>query len=218
MDMTAGPAVAACNDAAALRALARLRLHDAGEDAPGEATGDFFANPQFRDEIIAHAGRPAAVLIPVVERSNGLSIILTRRHDDLKSHSGQVAFPGGKVDAGDAGAMAAALRETQEEIGLDPVHVSMLGRLPDYYTGSGYRIAPFVALVDPAARFAPDPREIDSMFEAPFAYLIDPRNHRPASRVWNGARRHYLEIPWQGYTIWGVTAGIIRVLAGRLFP
>lgn len=207
-------------DAQFVRALARRRLHAADSEFSGEGanevTGDFFANPEFRDEIVALAHRPAAVLIALVERRDGLAMILTRRHERLKSHSGQVAFPGGKIDADDANPLAAALREAREEIGLDPALAEVLGRLPDYLTGSGYRIAPFVALIDPAARLAPDPEEVDLIFEAPFAFVMDRRNHLPASRVWNGRRRHYLEIPWSGHHIWGVTAGIIRMLADRL--
>jgi len=197
-----------------LRRLAHKRL-------PGEAAasdGDFVLNPEFREAIRSNAIKPAAVLIPILERAEGLSVVLTKRHDDLKAHSGQVAFPGGKIDAEDAGVEAAALREAHEEVGLDPARVQVLGRLPDYYSGSGYRIAPVVGLVAGEARFIANPAEVDFIFEVPFAFLMDKANHRTGSRELGGRRRFYLEMPYGEHYIWGVTAGIIAALSDRLFP
>ncbi|MEC9343801.1 MAG: CoA pyrophosphatase, partial [Pseudomonadota bacterium] len=168
---TFDPAVMTGED---LRALARARLSRA-DDGP---YGDFTLNPDFTDWVHARATRPAAVLIPVLERARGLNVLLTMRHTQLKAHSGQVAFPGGKIDATDASAEAAALREAQEEVGLEPDMVEVIGRLPDYFTGSGYRISPVLALVGGDVSLAANPQEVDYMFEVPFAFLMDKANHR----------------------------------------
>lgn len=196
-----------------LRRIARLRLvHEAGMPH-----GDFTLNPDWRDWTRSPAPKPAAVLIPILERGDGLSVLLTKRRDDLKAHSGQVAFPGGKVDDSDASVEAAALREAQEEVGLDPALAEVIGRLPDYYTGSGYRIAPVVAIVDAGARIEANPQEVDYVFEVPFAFLMDKANHRRASREVAGITRYFLEMPFGEHYIWGVTAGIISVLHDRMF-
>jgi len=197
-----------------LRRVARARF-PTGE---GEHGGDFLLNPESREAIAKGAARPAAVLIPIVERLDGLRMVLTKRRDDLKSHSGQIAFPGGKIDPEDASAEAAALREAQEEVGLDPALAEVVGRLPDYLTGSGYRIAPVVALIDASARLAPNPAEVDYIFEVPLSFLMDAGNHRTGSRELMGRQRHFFEMPWDGHYIWGVTAGIIRVLHDRMLP
>jgi 8-oxo-dGTP pyrophosphatase MutT (NUDIX family) len=178
----------------------------------GEPSGDFLANPDFRDDIAALAKRPAAVLIGLIDRPEGLSLLLTKRHDNLSSHSGQVAFPGGKIDPEDPSPEAAALREAREEVGLDPRYAEIIGRLPDYLTGSGYRIAPVVALISPQAEFRADPTEVDYVFEAPLDFVLDPANRTMGSRIWNGRRRYFYEIPYGRHYIWGVTAGMIVVL------
>ena len=196
-----------------LRALAHARLGD-----PDKAQyGDFTLNPDFHDWVHARAVRPAAVLIPVLERMDGLNVLLTKRHDQLKSHSGQVAFPGGKIDAEDATPEAAALREAQEEIGLEPDLVEIIGRLPDYFSGSGYRIAPVLALVEPSAPMIANPDEVDYIFEVPFGFLMDKANHLQGSRELGGRQRFYLEMPYGEHYIWGVTAGIIAALHDRMF-
>jgi 8-oxo-dGTP pyrophosphatase MutT (NUDIX family) len=196
-----------------LRALARVRL--AGE-LPGPQ-GDHVHSPGHDDWVLSRAIKPAAVLVPFSQRDGGLSIILTKRHDNLRSHSGQVAFPGGKIDPEDASPEAAALREANEEIALDPAMAEIIGRLPDYHSGSGYRIAPVLALVSPQAVLAANPDEVDYVFEVPLAFLMDPANHKRASRMFQGAERHYLEMPYNEHYIWGVTAGILRLLHDRLF-
>lgn len=204
-----------------LRALARRRLgHEAHlREGTGEEArhGDFTLNPDARERIVTGAIRPAAVLIPIFERPAGLNVLLTKRHDNLRAHSGQIAFPGGKIDADDASVEAAALREAKEEVGLEPDMAEIIGRLPDYHSGSGYRIAPILALVDTAARIEANPDEVDYIFEVPFAFLMDRANHRTGSREIGGLRRHYLEMPYGEHYIWGVTAGIIRVLHDRMF-
>ncbi|GIL02124.1 MAG: coenzyme A pyrophosphatase [Alphaproteobacteria bacterium] len=197
-----------------LRRLARERLGEEG----GGGHGDFLFNPDVRDQIVANALLPAAVLIPILDRPGGLNVLLTKRRESLRAHSGQVAFPGGRIDPDDESVEAAALREAREEIGLEPRLAEIIGRLPDYHTGSGYRIAPVVALVDGRAPVEPNPAEVDYIFEVPFAFLMDRANHRTGSREFNGRLRHYLEMPYGEHYIWGVTAGIIRVLRDRIFP
>lgn len=194
----------------------RVRSRLAGQ--PGGHHGDFVLNPDFREQILKGAIRPAAVLIPIVERAGGLNVVLTKRRDSLRAHSGQVAFPGGKIDAEDKSVEAAALREAQEEIGLEPELAEVIGRLPDYHTGSGYRIAPVIGIISESARLEINPEEVDYLFEVPFAFLMDRANHRTGSREIAGGRRYYLEMPYGEHYIWGVTAGIIRLLRDRMFP
>ena len=200
-------------NAADLRLLAAHRLaHD-----PAEVQGDHVFNPDFRDWVMERAVKPAAVLIGIFDRPGGLNVLLTKRLDSLRTHSGQIAFPGGRVDPTDPNAEWAALREAQEEVDLDPRRAEIIGRLPDYYTGSGYRIAPVIALVDPDAPLAANPQEVDYFFEVPLEFLMDPANHHTGSRQFNGKERFFLEMPYGDHYIWGVTAGIIRVMHDRLF-
>ena len=146
-----------------------------------------------------------------------MSVILTKRTEQLTSHSGQVAFPGGKIDDTDASAEEAALREAQEEIGLDTNEVEILGRLPDYHSSSGFRINPVMGLVMPHADFSINTDEVEYMFEVPLSFLMNPENHVTSSKFFKGAHRHYYEMPYEGHYIWGVTAGMIRVLHDRVF-
>ncbi len=165
--------------------------------------------------VLARA-KPAAVLLPLVERPQGLTVLLTLRASDLRAHSGQVAFPGGKIDPGETPGQA-ALREAHEEIGLEERYVEPLGWLDPYLTGTGFRIAPLVALVEPSFALKINKFEVDEVFETPFAFLMDPANHRLDEREWRGRRRQYYAMPHDGRYIWGATAGILRNLYEKLF-
>lgn len=202
------------------RALSTLML-DAPADAssaPGIAPrGDHSLNAFTPDAAQLGAARPAAVLIGIVERGAGARVILTRRASHLRDHSGQVAFPGGKIDERDASPLAAALREAQEEIGLDPALVSPLGYLDPYLTGTGFRVVPVLARVSGDFRPAMDAREVEAIFEPPLAFLMSPQNHQRLSKEWQGILRHFYAMPWEGHHIWGATAGMIRALYERLY-
>lgn len=161
--------------------------------------------------------RNAAVLIAAINHRDGASLLLTQRTTKLRSHSGQVAFPGGKIDASDASAEDAALRETEEEIGLARERIELLGRLPDYATGSGYRITPILAQVEPGFTLDLNPDEVDCSFEVPLSFLMDPSNHAKESLIYENKRRYFYEMPYGKHRIWGITAGIIRILYERLY-
>ncbi|HLS84867.1 MAG TPA: CoA pyrophosphatase [Burkholderiales bacterium] len=159
---------------------------------------------------------PAAVLVPIVTRAEGFTVLFTRRTIHLKAHAGQVSFPGGRVEPGDASPEFTALRETQEEIGLAPERVEVLARLPDYHTRTGYRVAPVVGLVAPPLELAPDPREVEEVFEVPLAFLLDTRNHRRRTREFQGQTVGFYEMPYGSHYIWGATAGMIVGLSRLL--
>jgi 8-oxo-dGTP pyrophosphatase MutT (NUDIX family) len=161
--------------------------------------------------------RDAAVLIPVVDHGPEASVILTKRADKLTSHSGQVAFPGGRIDPTDVSPEAAALREAEEEIGLDAGHVEIIGRMPDYVSGSGYRIAPVLSIVRPGFTLSINEHEVDAAFEVPLRFLMDPANHAQNSREFDKRVWVYYDMPYGDQRIWGVTAGIIRTLYERLY-
>jgi 8-oxo-dGTP pyrophosphatase MutT (NUDIX family) len=179
--------------------------------------GDHVLNPSLRHLILREGLRDAAVLIAVIDRPEGASLLLTKRTDRLRSHSGQIAFPGGAIDPDDASPEWAALRETEEEIGLDPALVEVVGRMPDYVTGSGYRIAPVLGVVQPGFVLTINPDEVDDVFEVPLAFLMDPANHVRDSRIWNEQERFFYATPHGERHIWGITAGIIRTLYERLY-
>jgi len=164
----------------------------------------------------APSSRPAAVLCPLVARDNAINVVLTRRASHLKHHAGQVCFPGGKVDTGDASPLATALREAREEIGLMADQVEVLGTLDPYHTSTGFRVTPFVGLVAPAWRPVADPNEVEEVFETPLDFLMDPANHQRHHREWQGARRYFYAMPWGEHYIWGATAGMLRGLSDRL--
>ena len=163
-------------------------------------------------------GEPAeaAVLVGLVPRPQGTQVLLTRRNDGLRHHGGQVSFPGGRIDAGDGGILAAALRETQEEIALPPEQIAPLGFLDPFTTISGFRVVPTVAVIDPAATPKPNPDEVADVFEVPLAYLMAPNNLRRVEMDYRGRRRVVLEYGWPGQRIWGATAAILFNLRQRL--
>ncbi|MGC6499551.1 MAG: CoA pyrophosphatase [Henriciella sp.] len=165
-----------------------------------------------RDQI-----RSAAVLIPLIPRDTGPTALFTRRPDTMAAHPGQVAFPGGKVDESDADEVGAALREAKEEVGVDPDRVKLIARSAPYFTGSAFRITPVIGLLPADFRPVPDPGEVAEVFETPLSFLFDKSNYRTGQAHWLGRQRRYTEMPWQGYRIWGVTAGIVRVLYDRLY-
>jgi len=202
------------------RARARLNrtvppeLTDA--DAQVRIRGDLDLDPLLWEKAGVKATRPAAVLVPVVERPEP-GVLLTLRTPDLKSHSGQIAFPGGKIDATDQSPLAAALREAHEEIGLDTKFVEPIGYLDLYLTFSGFRILPLVARIDPAYRITLNPGEVADAFEVPLEFVMQPANHQRHKRDWKGIERQYYAMPFGDRYIWGVTAGILRNLYERIY-
>jgi 8-oxo-dGTP pyrophosphatase MutT (NUDIX family) len=158
----------------------------------------------------------AAVLVPIITHAEALTVLFTRRTAQLKAHSGQVSFPGGRAEPGDAGPEHTALRETEEEIGLPAARVEVLARLSDYLTRTGFRVTPVIGLVAPPLELVPDSREVEEVFEVPLAFILDPRNQRRATRELNGRMASYYVIEHHGHTIWGATAGMLVNLAARI--
>jgi 8-oxo-dGTP pyrophosphatase MutT (NUDIX family) len=169
-------------------------------------------------EIMAREApvRPAAVLIPVVDHAEP-TVLLTQRSAHLKEHSGQIAFPGGKIDATDKSPRDAALREAEEEIGLDRSFVDPIGYLGVYGTGFGFRILPTVARVRPGFKLTINHSEVDDAFEVPLSFLMNPANHQVHSKEFRGMERSYYAMPFAERFIWGATAGILRVLYERIY-
>jgi 8-oxo-dGTP pyrophosphatase MutT (NUDIX family) len=178
--------------------------------------GDLDLDPVMWEKAGVKATKPAAVLIPVVERPEP-GVLLTQRTAALASHSGQIAFPGGKIDPTDASPLAAALREANEEIGLEERFIDPIGYLDLYLTFSGFRILPLLARVDPDYRLTINPAEVDDAFEVPLAFLMHPGNHQRLKRDWKGIERQYYAMPFEQRYIWGVTAGILRNLYERIY-
>ena len=164
------------------------------------------------------APRDAAVLVPIVAHASGTTVLLTERTLHLRHHSGQVAFPGGRVEAGDPSPVAAALREAREEVGLEPSRVEVIGRLPEYLTGTGFRVTPVVGLVSPGFDPRPDPHEVAQVFEVPLVFLMDPRHHQRRRVRLAGAERLFFAMPYrppgaaEEHFIWGATAAMLRNL------
>ena len=182
---------------------------------PAGRSSDFDLNPGVRPPP-GRPLRPASVLVPLVERGAGLTLMLTRRAALLRHHPGQVAFPGGKQDPGDGGALGTALRESREEIGLLPDQVEILGHFDAHETVTHFAVTPFVGLLD--AGFVPvaDRREVDEIFEVPLAYVLDPANFQIHGRRWQGAWRRYYALPYGPHYIWGATARLLRWLSDRM--
>jgi 8-oxo-dGTP pyrophosphatase MutT (NUDIX family) len=155
---------------------------------------------------------PAAVLVPLIDRADGVTVLFTQRTAHLNDHAGQISFPGGRVDEGDADRMDTALREAEEETGLPRHQVHVIGTLPDYDIPTGFRVTPVVGWIEPPVQFAPDPFEVAELFEVPLAHFMDPANHERHSDEINGRRRHYYAMPHGGRYIWGATAGMLHSL------
>ena len=157
----------------------------------------------------AAARRPASVLVPIVQRPEELRVLFTRRTAHLKDHSGQISFPGGRAEPHDATPEATALREAEEEVGLDPRRVEVLGKLSDYHTRTDFRVTPVVGLVSEPFELRLDAREVDEVFEVPLSFLLDPANHQRHAREFQGRQVHYFAIVWGEHNIWGATAGML---------
>ncbi|MDO8787815.1 MAG: CoA pyrophosphatase [Sulfuritalea sp.] len=154
----------------------------------------------------------AAVLVPVIVRETGATMLLTQRTVHLRDHAGQVSFPGGRSEASDSSPEATALREAEEEVGIAPSQVEILGRLPEYRTGTGFVITPVVGLVTPPLNLKLDDFEVAEVFEPPLEFLLDSANHQRHSIEVRGVMHEYWAMPWHGYYIWGATAGMLVTL------
>jgi 8-oxo-dGTP pyrophosphatase MutT (NUDIX family) len=192
-------------------------IHSALAMPPLGERSDFDLNPDIKAaQIPGVKQRPAAVLCGLVERAAGLHVVLTMRAAHLNQHAGQIAFPGGKVDKSDSTPMAAALREADEEVGLGRDRVEIIGTLDQYQTSTGFRVTPFVGVIDPHWRPFPDPSEVEEVFETPLDFLMDPANRvRHHHDRW-ATRSYYYAMPWGDYYIWGATAGMLKGLSDRL--
>jgi 8-oxo-dGTP pyrophosphatase MutT (NUDIX family) len=187
----------------------RHRIHKALDPALDIEIED----ERYLGDTVQH--RAAAVLIPITDRAEP-GVILTQRPTWLRSHAGQVAFPGGKVDDSDESSIFAALREAEEELNIPPARVEVIGVADTYYSGSGYSIAPVVGIIPPDLELQPNPQEVEDWFEVPLAFLLDPANSIKKEANWNGQQRSYYDMQWGERRIWGVTAGIIANLVRRL--
>jgi 8-oxo-dGTP pyrophosphatase MutT (NUDIX family) len=182
-----------------------------------EATrGDHDLNPGMTPPSAAL--RPAAVLVPLIDRAEGMSVLLTQRTPHLSAHAGQISFPGGRIEESDADPVAAALRETEEEVGLTRDHVTVIGRLDTYVTGTGFEIIPVVGIVKVPFPLMIDPFEVSEVFEVPLSFVVNPSNHRRMTRDFEQRARVFFMLPFENRNIWGATAGMLvnlaEVLAG----
>lgn len=183
----------------------RAALDRVGDQA---AVGDEF--------VFEGSFTPAAVLVPIVAREDGLQVLLTQRTLHLNHHPGQISFPGGRMESSDTGPVMTALRETQEEIGLSSEQVELLGRLPEYRTGTGFAVTPVVGLVRPPLSLTLDAFEVAEVFEVPLGFLLDPLNHRRHRMEYQGRMREYYAMPYGERYIWGATAGMLVSLSRLL--
>ncbi|MFK7943950.1 MAG: CoA pyrophosphatase [Paracoccaceae bacterium] len=185
--------------------------------SPTGVRTDFDLNPDVKAaQLGLHKQRPAAVLCCLRPWSGGFRVILTERAGHLKQHAGQVAFPGGKIDPKDPSAEGAALREAEEEIGLPRGHVEVLGAIDPYLTSTGFHVTPVIGLVQTVWDPVPDPNEVARVFEPPLDFLMNPANRQRHHHDRNGYRRYYYAMPWEGFYIWGATAGMLKGLSDRL--
>ncbi len=189
--------------------LRTLLAQVAARSSVPQGRGDHDLNPHITPVSGRGLLRPAAVLVPIILRQSNPHVLFTRRADHLARHAGQVSFPGGRLNPGAETAMEAALRETEEEIGLERHHVEVLAELDAYETGTGFRIQPFVGLVREGFDLKVDAEEVAEVFEVPLDFLLDRRNHETHAGVWQGIERRYYAIPFGRHYIWGATAGIV---------
>jgi len=156
---------------------------------------------------------PAAVLVPLVPRETGMTVLLTQRTDHLHDHAGQISFPGGRIETFDTSPADAAIRETVEEVGVEPHRIELVGELDPYVTRTGYAVTPVVGFVLPPFTVRPDPFEVADVFEVPLCFILDPANLQRHSRVYEGKERHFYALPYEERYIWGATAGMLVNLA-----
>jgi 8-oxo-dGTP pyrophosphatase MutT (NUDIX family) len=196
-----------------LRAELRSRLASVIPDSGEPRVGHYASLMETRfAQLLPAATTRAAVLIPVIDRGDDLTVLLTLRADGLKHHAGQISFPGGRLETEDADAIAAALRETEEEIGLRRQYVEILGLLPDHAVITGYRVTPVVGLVRPGFELVLDPTEVAGTFEAPLRHLLDPATHARRRRCFGDEEVETFDLPWGSFNIWGATAGMLITL------
>lgn len=195
----------------------RRRVLSEREGVAEREDGDHVLNPGVRFFGEGVTLKDAAVLVPVVDYGRDARVIFTQRTSTLRKHSGQISFPGGGIDADDRSPEDAALRETEEEIGLDRRYIETVGRLPDYVSGTGFRIKPVLAVVTPGFDLTPNPAEVAEVFEVPLSFLMEPANHRQASSIFQGKERFFYEMPYGERHIWGITAGIVRRIYERFY-
>ena len=189
----------------------RFRTAPGAGGDPETTRGDHDLNPELYDP--GQALREAAVLVPLVARAEGMTVLLTKRTDHLHHHPGQISFPGGRIDPGDATPEAAALRETEEEIGLGRDLFRLLGRLDTYVVRTGFSVVPVVGLIEPPFKVRLDEFEVAEVFEVPLSFVLDPANKERHSRMFKGKERHFFVYPYRDYYIWGATAGMLGNLA-----
>ncbi len=193
-----------------MRNLIEQQLRQTAASGARRLRGDFDLNPDLRGLIAPRRKlTPAAVLIPLVERKQGLTVLLTRRTDHLNDHAGQISFPGGRVEETDADPVATALRETEEEIGLARRFIDVIAELDVYETSTGFAITPVVGFVREGFTLELDDFEVSEVFEVPLDFIFDPANHQRQSLVWKGAERQFYVIPYGRHHIWGATAGML---------